>query len=67
MRPKFIVLVGAKCIPCDPRGTGKVTGTYYGKTFDLRRWKAKPVCVNCETPMTKLWETKVPAQEYTNE
>lgn len=60
MRPKLMILVGAKCESCDRHGLGARTGDYYGKTFDLMRWKKKPKCINCGTKMTKLWETKVP-------
>ena len=64
MRPRTIILVGAKCKSCDPHGLGAKTGTYFGKTYDLPRWKRKPKCVNCGTRMTKLWETRIPAEEY---
>lgn len=67
MRPRFIILVGAKCIACDPRGTGTRPGTSFGKTYDLPRWKRKPKCVNCRGKMTKLWETKIPAEEYADD
>lgn len=60
--PRSIIIVGAKCVACDPHGIGARTGTYYGKTFDLRRWKAKPKCVNCHGKLTKLWETRVPLE-----
>jgi hypothetical protein len=63
MKPKFMILVGAKCLACDPHGLGARTGTYYGKTYDLPRWKRKPKCVNCKTRMTRLWEIKVPMEE----
>ena len=64
MRPsRFVILVGAKCLTCDPHGLGARTGTFFGKTYDLPRWKRKPKCVNCRTRMTKLWEIKIPAEE----
>ncbi len=60
---RFMILVGAKCLACDPHGLGARTGTFFGKTYDLPRWKRKPKCVNCRTRMTKLWEIKIPAEE----
>lgn len=60
MREKFIVLVGAKCVACDPRGRGSRPGSYFAKTYDLIRWKRKPKCANCRSRMVKVWETKVP-------
>lgn len=63
MKPKFMILVGAKCNHCDPHGLGARTGTYFGKTYDLPRWKRKPKCVNCKGRMSKLWEVKIPVEE----
>lgn len=63
MKPKFMILVGAKCEYCDRHFNGARPGNYYGKTFDLMRWKRKPKCVNCKGKMTKLWETKVPLED----
>lgn len=62
-RTKMIVMVGAKCLACDPHGLGARTGTFYGRTYDLMRWKRKPKCANCKGRMTKLWETKVPLED----
>lgn len=63
MRPRFVILVGSKCPACDSRGRGSKTGTYFGKTYDLPRWKRKPKCFNCRTKMVKLWEAKIPYEE----
>lgn len=63
MKPRFMILVGAKCHACDPHGLGARTGTYFGKTYDLPRWKRKPKCVNCKGRMSRLWEVKIPVEE----
>ena len=62
MRRQTIILVGAKCVACDPHGNGARAGTFFGKTYDLPRWKRKPKCVNCKGRMTKLLETRVPVE-----
>lgn len=60
--PKMVILVGAKCLECDRRGTGQRVGKAFGKTYDLMRWKRKPKCPNCRSRLTKLWECRVPLE-----
>lgn len=60
-------MVGAKCLNCDPRGPGALAsrqgklpheriGTYFGRLYPASKWARRPKCVNCKTPMTKLYE-----------
>lgn len=48
----------AKCPNCSKGGRGVKVGNYYGRAFTLRRWKRRPKCENCKTPLVKLFEVE---------
>lgn len=50
----------AKCSgPCTRSYAGKKVGEYFAKAYTQRKWKRGPVCDNCGSPMTLLFEITV--------
>jgi len=45
---------------CSTKITGKTLDNYFGKAYTRTQWAANPVCDNCASPMSKLYEIKVP-------
>lgn len=46
----------AKCEPCCRTGRGVKVGNYFSRAYTERQWNRGPVCDNCSTPMTLLYE-----------
>jgi hypothetical protein len=50
--------VFAICEKCNRKGRGVHLGDISCKAFTKREWRQNPVCDNCNTPMTRLYEVK---------
>jgi hypothetical protein len=48
----FAVCSGA----CNRHYPGKSVGNYFGKAYTERKWKRGPICDNCGSPMTRIYE-----------
>lgn len=57
----FDPVVFAQCSgQCCVRIPGKEDSNYFAKAYTRRDWAAGPVCDNCSSPMTKLYEIRTP-------
>jgi hypothetical protein len=53
-------VVFAKCLHCTQTGrNGMLVPPYYSKAYSNEKWNRGPVCENCGTPMTFLYEVKI--------
>lgn len=43
---------------CCRRANGNRVGKYFAKAYNQREWKRGPLCDNCESPMSLLYEVK---------
>jgi hypothetical protein len=53
--PVFFAICGGECSRHRP---GQNVSKYFAKAYNVREWKRKPKCDNCDTPMRLLYEVK---------
>lgn len=48
----------AKCLVCCKTGIGVKVGDYFSMAYSAKQWARQPVCDNCGTAMTLIYEVK---------